>query len=196
MDILNKELKEKHKMLGENNVEFIKNINDIENIFDIQSLNDKQPIIKTENDVIIFFDTPIFNSNYFLDLILEYLGKYDKISFSEISSMLNFNNKNLTKEIEFVNEIKLKLNSQTKKTKIYYCQDEDVYVKLFDKFLSNKIKTDKQVPIMLTIKGNIQKGKQKDIFIDFENIAPISLNTIIKNMILLYDYNQLNFLKN
>ena len=32
MDILNKELKEKHKMLGENNVEFIKNINDIENI--------------------------------------------------------------------------------------------------------------------------------------------------------------------
>ena len=120
MDILNKELKEKHKMLGENNVEFIKNINDIENIFDIQSLNDKQPLIKTENDVIIFFDTPIFNSNYFLDLILEYLGKYDKISFSEISSMLNFNNKNLTKEIEFVNEIKLKLNSQTKKTKIYY----------------------------------------------------------------------------
>ena len=69
-------------------------------------------------------------------------------------------------------------------------------IKLFDKFLSNKIKTDKQVPIMLTIKGNIQKGKQKDIFIDFENIAPISLNTIIKNMILLYDYNQLNFLKN
>ena len=66
MDILNKELKEKHKMLGENNVEFIKNINDIENIFDIQSLNDKQPLIKTENDVIIFFDTPIFNSSRFI----------------------------------------------------------------------------------------------------------------------------------
>ena len=44
------------------------------------------------------------------------------------------------------------------------------------------------------------KKKNKELhnisFIDFENIAPISLNTIIKNMILLYDYNQLNFLKN
>lgn len=176
--------------LSKNNVDIINNINEIKKIFTLESLYSNNPNIITDNDVLIFFDTPNYNSSYLVDLINEYFSTYEKLSFTDMSNILKLDNKNLTKEIDIVNEIRLKILSQTKKTKFYYCQDEDIYVNIFEKYISNRLKTDKQVPVILTIKGNIQNNKNKDIFIDIETLSPLNYNTIMKNMVFLYDYNQ------
>ena len=97
----------------------------------------------------------------------------------------------ISKEIDIVNDLKGKVITQTKKTKFYYCQDDNIYSILFENYINKRLKSDKQVPVILTLKANVH-NKPKDIFIDIETIAPLNYNTIMKNMVLLYDYN-LNF---
>lgn len=176
--------------LDQNKVEIIKSLTELNKIFDYKSLYNNDQIINIDNDAIIFFDTPTYNSAYLTDLINEYLNTYDKLTFSNFVELLKLPNQNLSKELDFINDLKGKIISQTKKTKFYYCQDEDIYVKLFSEYINNKFKTDKQVPVILTIKGNVYNKKPKDVFIDIETIMPLSYNTVMKNMVLLYDYNQ------
>lgn len=174
-------------------VSFIKSINEIENIFSVESLHTNKPIINDSNDSLIFFDTPNYNSEYLTDLIIEYVTTYESLNYSMLTKMLKFDNKNVAQELDIVNDLKGRIISQTKKTKIYYCQDENIYSKLFEKYVQTRIKTDKQLPIILTIKGNVPKNKEKEIFIDIETLSPLNYNTIMKNMILLYDYSNLQF---
>lgn len=181
--------KESFQLLEKNNIEIIKSINELEKLFNIESINSDNPIINIDYDCLIFFDTPTYNSSYLTDLINEYITTYDKLTFAQISNMLRLKNTNITKELDFVNDLKGRIISQTKKTKIYYCQDDNIYSKLFESYINKRFKSDKQVPVILTIKGNVQ-NKPKDIFIDIETIAPLNYNTIMKNMVLLYDYNQ------
>lgn len=184
-----KEQNEKFKILESLGISLIKSMSEIQKIFSIESIYTDKPEIHTDNDCVILFDTPIYNSSYLTDLITEYVTTYDKLNYSKISKILNLDNKNITKEVEFTNELIGKIISQTKKTKIFYCQDEDVYVKLFESWIKKRFDSSKQVPVILTVKGSTQ-SKPKDIFIDIENIAPLNYNTVMKNMVLLYDYNQ------
>ena len=100
--------------------------------------------------------------------------------------MLKLNNDKISKELDIVNDLKGKVITQTKKTKFYYCQDDNIYSKIFEKYINKRFKSDKQVPVILTLKGNVY-NKPKDIFIDIETIAPLNYNTIMKNMVLLYE---------
>lgn len=183
--------KESFQLLEKNKIEIIKSLTELEKIFSLSSLHTNEPLIHVNYDCLIFFDTPTYNSSYLTDLINEYITTYDKLTFAQISNMLKLNNNNISKELDIVNDLKGKVNTQTKKTKFYYCQDDNIYSKIFENYINKRFKSDKQVPVILTLKGNVY-NKPKDIFIDIETIAPLNYNTIMKNMVLLYDYN-LNF---
>lgn len=183
--------KESFQLLEKNKIEIIKSLTELEKIFSLSSLHTNEPLIHVNYDCLIFFDTPTYNSSYLTDLINEYITTYDKLTFAQISNMLKLNNDNISKELDIVNDLKGKVNTQTKKTKFYYCQDDNIYSKIFENYINKRFKSDKQVPVILTLKGNVH-NKPKDIFIDIETIAPLNYNTIMKNMVLLYDYN-LNF---
>lgn len=187
--------KEQLVELEKQGVTFIKTIDDVENLFSVESLNSDNPKIKTDLDVLIFFDTDVHNSSYVSDLLLEYIATYQKLNFASMSKMLNLDNKNVSKEIDFVNDVKGKIISQSLRTKLFYCQDENIYSKLFESYINKRFKNTnfegKVLPIILTVKGNTFK-KPKDIFIDVETLGPLTYNTIMKNMVLLYDYNQIN----
>ena len=183
--------KESFQLLEDNKVEIVKSLSELEKLFDWSSLHTNEPLIHSNYDCLIFFDTPTYNSSYLTDLINEYLTTYDKLTFAVISNMLKLNNDNISKELDIVNDLKGKVITQTKKTKFYYCQDDNIYSILFENYINKRLKSDKQVPVILTLKANVH-NKPKDIFIDIETIAPLNYNTIMKNMVLLYDYN-LNF---
>lgn len=182
--------KDSFLQLEENNVTLIKSLSELGKFFAWSSLYNNEQVIHIDYDAIIFFDTPTYNSGYLTDLINEYMTTYNKLTFAQISNMLRLNNDNISKELDIVNELKGKIISQTKKTKFFYCQDDNIYSKIFENYINQRFKSDKQVPVILTIKGNVTNKNPKDIFIDIETIAPLNYNTIMKNMVLLYDYNQ------
>lgn len=180
-------------LLTEHKVELIKSIEDIKKLFEPESLNKGDiPKINTEYDSMIFFDTSSYNSNYLAELIIKYLNNYRNISFRDISNFFNFSNKNIVLEMEWSNNIREKIINQTNKTKFYYCQDDNIYAQLFEKYLNTKLNrisdgdNKLQIPLFLTIKGN------SEILIDFENISTLGYKNIVKNMVYLYDFKLIN----
>lgn len=145
---------------------------------------DNRPQIVTNNDCMVFFDTPTYNNNYITDLIIEYLTKYSSYTYRDFTTLLKFNNTLISKEVEIFEDIKAKLLVQTPKTKFYYCDSINVYQHYFNE----KIVADNMRPQILTIKGQVLT-KPKEIFVDRENLAPFNLKVIMKNILLLHDYN-------
>ena len=167
-------------------VQTITTVDEMSTVVKRIQLSDK-PEIVTNEDSIIFFDTASYNSNYITDLIIEYLKKYADFNYKDFTTLLKFNNTNISQELELMNEIKSKLKIQTPNTKFYYCDSEDVYNYLFDNMYVKNSENNLK-PVILTIKAKTYI-KQKEIFIDIENLYPFNLKTIMKNIMLLHDYN-------
>lgn len=186
---------EQLKLMQTNGITILKTIEEIDAIFSIKSLSSNNPIIKTNDDVLIFFDTAEHNNSYISDLLTEYITTYNKLNFSSISKLLKLDNKNLSQEIDFVNDIKSKVITQTSLTKLYFCENEKIYIEIFEEYIKKRFANsnleNKLLPIILTLKGNPSNEKPKDIFIDVETLSPLNYNVIMKNMVMLYDYNKL-----
>lgn len=186
---------EQLKLMQSNGITILKTIEEIDAIFSIKSLSSNNPIIKTNDDVLIFFDTAEHNNSYISDLLTEYITTYNKLNFSSISKLLKLDNKNLSQEIDFVNDIKSKVITQTSLTKLYFCENEKIYIEIFEEYIKKRFANsnleNKLLPIILTLKGNPSNEKPKDIFIDVETLSPLNYNVIMKNMVMLYDYNKL-----
>lgn len=147
-------------LLEKNNIQLITNIDEINNLYNIEKLkqNNIIEIYKQENInySIILFDTEIFNSTYLID-------EFDKFNNIEISDKFN---ESLLNKLKIVKE----------KTKVYYCDNLEIYKNIFDKFHKKDI--DKIKPIILFI-----SHKNADIFIECENFLPLNF----KNFLNIYE---------
>src|SRR5690606_28604598 len=115
---MNLELNKIINQLKANDVKIVSNIEDLENVVVKVQLS-TSPKIVTNKDCIIFFDTQNYNSNYLTDIILNYLKNYKTYNYKDFCNFLNFNNTNVSAELEMVNQIKSKLKIQTPDTNFY-----------------------------------------------------------------------------
>lgn len=192
--------KDLNALLEKYSIEQIKLYSEIEKLFSPSSLERGDvPQINVDYDCMILFDTPVFNSSYLFDLFCDFKDNFLKLPLTDYARVFGLKQENIAKEIEFVSVIKEKLKTQLPKTKIFYCKDEDIYKKLFERYIKSLKESGKMdigenellFPVILTLKGNTHKNK--DIIINMESISTLTNGAFISQLTFLYDYNQIAF---
>ena len=141
------------ELLDLNFVKKIETFEELQKIYDYQLLLDKNELNVFPSDkeyTIIIFDTPVFNSAYVID-------EYNKFMTIEDKYMIG---------AERINQTKLKVN-------VKYCDNLDIYEKIFGKYFASKYKNginmEQIVPIILII-----NHIKPDIMIEEERFVPFS----------------------
>jgi hypothetical protein len=163
------------------NIKLLGTREEVDAIFNISTLDREEPEIHVKRDSILIFDSPDFNHAYILDEVNKFLVGLQDFSVTEKLLMP-------AREIDQEQfdarkqDIYAKVTKEQSLVDLYYIENEELHMALFERFLANRNSPTLNPPalIMVSPKSNL-------ILIDVESMFPIDAKKVLMAYLMLAD---------